>query len=161
MEGIEESDIAESSASSRKRAKGKQVRPRTLNISQNGEESKEENEDEEEAWPDYANMYMYEFVKDLGVGRRSKTFAEHQKLLHHKRKENKKEERIRAIRIYEGRGPSPPKETVIDQEDMENIEGEFGAIDDQEEGEETRSKETTTSRMETTSISNTAATPKT
>ncbi|KAG0246918.1 Transcription factor TFIIIB component B [Mortierella sp. GBA43] len=123
MEAAEESETGESSTTttgttsmSRKRAKhGKQIRPsgRASHASQNGvvptgedgQENGEGEDDEEEAWPDYANMFMYEFVKDLGVGRRSKMFAEHQKLLNQKRKENKKEERIRAIRLYEGRGP--------------------------------------------------------
>ncbi|KAK3810783.1 MAG: hypothetical protein J3Q66DRAFT_350215 [Benniella sp.] len=140
MEGAEESETGESSTSSRKRAKGKQTRPKTHHATQNGEDGQEENEnEEEEAWPDYANMYMYEFVKDLGVGRRSKTFAEHQKLLNQKRKENKKEERIRAIRIYEGRGPSPPRDDVIETGEAEDMEAE--AQDDQEEGEEARPRE--------------------
>ncbi|KAI8602991.1 hypothetical protein EDD21DRAFT_319648 [Dissophora ornata] len=121
LEDTEEAEAAEIAASARKRSKGKAIRSR-IHV----DEVEEETEDGEEGMPDYVNMFMYEFVKDLGRGRRSKVYAEQEKMLNEKRKQNKKEERIRAIRRMEGRGPSPPRTF------REGEEGEDELIDEDE-----------------------------
>ncbi|KAG0294419.1 Transcription factor TFIIIB component B [Dissophora globulifera] len=130
-----------SSSSARKRNRGKPIRSRNAvdDVSADGEMEV----GGEEALPDYANMYMYEFVKDMGVGKRSKVFMEQQKMFRDQRKVNKKEERIRAIRRMEGRGPSPPP-TLSGEEDNEenNGEEEDELMDeyDDEQGERKRAK---------------------
>ncbi|KAI1317899.1 Transcription factor TFIIIB component B [Mortierella claussenii] len=129
--GIENSTTSSSvSSSARKRAKGKHVaRPKSysgtaISVGRQNEHAfgtedgggDLEGEEDEDAVPDYGNMYMYEFTKDLGVGKRSKVYQEQQKALEGRKRENKKEQRIRAIRIMEGRGPSPPREFAEDDE---------------------------------------------
>ncbi|KAF9358392.1 Transcription factor TFIIIB component B [Mortierella sp. AD094] len=122
LEEIDETEEAESSNSPRKRSKGKSTRPRNQPIVYN-DDGEEVTEDGEELVPDYANMYMYQFTRDLGVGKRSKVYQEHQKALEAKRRVSKRKERIDAIRKMEGRGPSPtPGEDDDDDEDGEEEE---------------------------------------
>ncbi|KAF8977445.1 Transcription factor TFIIIB component B [Entomortierella lignicola] len=115
MEEYDESEEAENSMSPRKRSKGKSTRPRNQPLVYN-EDGEEIPEDSEDFMPDYANMFMFEFTRDLGIGKRSKVFHEHQKIQESTKKVNKKAQRIEAIRKMEGRGPSPPR-TSGDQDD--------------------------------------------
>lgn len=73
--------------------------------------------------PDYSDTPMYEFVKDMGTGRRSKIFLEHQKIMDEKRRVKRQEKINREMRIAEGREPSetPAPEG---EEDEEYPEGE-------------------------------------
>ncbi|KAI7823872.1 hypothetical protein BC939DRAFT_477036 [Gamsiella multidivaricata] len=137
MEQMEEVEEVGSSIASRKRAKGKQIRPRQQQLNtQIGEDGEEDVENGEEALPDYNNMYMYEFVKDLGVGRRSKAYVEQQEMFNQQQKVDKKEQRIRDIRILEGRGPSPQRELEKEEgEEEDELQAEDGNDD------ETRNKD--------------------
>ncbi|KAF9427370.1 Transcription factor TFIIIB component B [Entomortierella beljakovae] len=125
---IEETDDTEDPDnlnSSRKRSKGKSHRPREQPLMYSAEEAEELMEDGEELMPDYANMYMYQFTRDLGVGKRSKVYQEHQKLFETKRRINKRKQRIKAIREMEGRSqPSFPVPGYMDDEDDEDNEDE-------------------------------------
>ncbi|KAF9204245.1 Transcription factor TFIIIB component B [Podila verticillata] len=111
----EEEGEAEETAA-RKRAKGKHVvRPR------HGEEEVEG----EEVMPDYSDTPMYEFVKDMGVGRRSQVFLERQKQIDEKRRIARKERRIKDIRSAEGRAtPQPGEEDEEFSEELGEIEKE-------------------------------------
>ncbi|KAG0362567.1 Transcription factor TFIIIB component B [Podila minutissima] len=107
----EDGDAEESAA--RKRAKGKHVvRPR------HGEEEVEG----EDAMPDYSDTPMYEFVKDMGTGRRSQVFLERQKQIDEKRRVARKERRIKDIRSAEGRATPLHGEGDEEEEVLEELE---------------------------------------
>ncbi|KAF9114969.1 Transcription factor TFIIIB component B [Mortierella sp. AM989] len=129
IEERDEMEDVESSNSPRKRAKGKSSRFRNQPLVYNVEDGEELTEDGEELLPDYANMYMYQFTRDLGVGKRSKVYLEHQKLLETSRRVNKRSQRIEAIREMEGRGPSPSP-TSGERAYDGNEEEEYGDDDD-------------------------------
>ncbi|KAF9090076.1 Transcription factor TFIIIB component B [Mortierella sp. AD031] len=101
----------------RKKAKAKYVRPKNNRYT---EEQPELNEDGEEIIPDYSDTPMYEFVRDMGTGRRSKTFMEHQKILDEKRRVKKQEKMNREMRILEGRDAS---ETPVPEDEEEDVSG--------------------------------------
>ncbi|KAF9905870.1 Transcription factor TFIIIB component B [Lobosporangium transversale] len=132
----------------RKRVKGKQIaRPRShtaVVISASRHHTADdadgtgdgiEGEDGEELMPDYSNMYMYEFTRDLGVGRRSKIYSEIQKALETKKKVDKKAQRIRDIRRMEGRGPSPPQESDDEVNDADDASNTGNTTDEQVKNE--------------------------
>ncbi|KAG0032661.1 Transcription factor TFIIIB component B [Podila clonocystis] len=113
VEREDEDGEAEETAA-RKRAKGKHVvRPR------HGEEEVEG----EDAMPDYSDTPMYEFVKDMGSGRRSQVFLERQKLIDEKRRIARKERRIKDIRSAEGRATPLPGEEDEGEEALDELEG--------------------------------------
>jgi hypothetical protein len=109
----------------KKKAKAKYVRPKNNRFGVATEEP-QLNEDGEEIVPDYSDTPMYEFVKDMGTGRRSKTFMEHQKIMDEKRRVKRQEKINREIRIAEGRDASetPAPEGEEDMEEEEYLEGE-------------------------------------
>ncbi|GJJ74624.1 transcription factor TFIIIB component B'' [Entomortierella parvispora] len=109
---IENGDAA-SSTSNRKRARGKAIgtaRSRQQHIDENEiDEAEQEGEGEEEEgdpeFPDYSNTPMYEFVKDMGVGRRSAVFLERQKQIDEQRRIAKLEKREVSLRASQTPGP--------------------------------------------------------
>ncbi|KAG0333370.1 Transcription factor TFIIIB component B [Podila horticola] len=116
-----EDEDGEAEEAARKRAKGKHVvRPR------HGEEEVEG----EDAMPDYSDTPMYEFVKDMGTGRRSQVFLERQKQIDEKRKIARKERRIKDIRSAEGRATPLPGEEDEGEEMLEELES---AVEKEEE----------------------------
>ncbi|KAG0009754.1 Transcription factor TFIIIB component B [Entomortierella chlamydospora] len=151
LEETDETEEAESSNSARKRSKGKSTRLRNQPIVYN-DDGEEMTEDGEELVPDYANMYMYQFTRDLGVGKRSKVYQEHQKALETKRRVSKRKERIEAIRRMEGRGPSPTpgEDDDDDDEDGEDDDNDNLAQDEDgnRNGEANKEEKTTRAKSE-------------
>ena len=129
-----ENGDAASSSSNRKRVRGKAiatVRSRQHQFDENEgaqsiDEQEQEGEGEEEEgdpeFPDYSNTPMYEFVKDMGVGRRSVVFLERQKQIDEQRRIAKIEKREMSLRASQTPGPYAG-------ENVDEIEDE-GAHDD-------------------------------
>lgn len=90
----------------------------------------EEEVEGEDAMPDYSDTPMYEFVKDMGTGRRSQVFLERQKQIDEKRKIARKERRIKDIRSAEGRATPLPGEEDEGEEMLEELES---AVEKEEE----------------------------
>lgn len=112
-----ENEDAASSSSNRKRVRGKAIatvrsRQQQVDESEAGQsidEQEQEGEGEEEEgdpeFPDYSNTPMYEFVKDMGVGRRSAVFLERQKQIDEQRRIAKIEKREMSVRASQTPGP--------------------------------------------------------
>ncbi|KAF9172937.1 Transcription factor TFIIIB component B [Mortierella sp. AD011] len=150
LEETDEMEEAEGSNSARKRSKGKSTRLRNQPIVYN-DDGEEMTEDGEELVPDYANMYMYQFTRDLGVGKRSKVYQEHQKALETKRRVSKRKERIEAIRRMEGRGPSPTPGDDDDDDDEDRDDDDNDNLQDEDgsgNGEANKEEKTTRARSE-------------
>lgn len=82
----------------------------------------EEEVEGEDAMPDYSDTPMYEFVKDMGTGRRSQVFLERQKQIDEKRRVARKERRIKDIRSAEGRATPLHGEGDEEEEVLEELE---------------------------------------
>ncbi|KAF9576419.1 Transcription factor TFIIIB component B [Mortierella alpina] len=92
----EEEENLESSATSRKRSKGKHVVRNRTRESSHIEEGEDLTEDGDDEVPDYSDTYMHEFTKDMGTGRRSKVYFELLKLEEEKRRLKRQRRRERA-----------------------------------------------------------------
>ncbi|KAF9137031.1 Transcription factor TFIIIB component B [Linnemannia schmuckeri] len=125
ISGEDEEDDNDGFSPPKKKAKAKYVRPKNNRFGGGGAAAEEPQltEDGEEIVPDYSDTPMYEFVKDMGTGRRSKIFLEHQKIMDEKRRVKRQEKINREIRIAEGRDASETPAPVGEEED-EYPEGE-------------------------------------
>ncbi|KAH7047670.1 hypothetical protein BKA57DRAFT_493075 [Linnemannia elongata] len=123
ISGEDEEDDNDGFTPPKKKAKAKYIRPKNNRFGVGAAEEPQLTEDGEEIVPDYSDTPMYEFVKDMGTGRRSKIFLEHQKIMDEKRRVKRQEKINREMRIAEGREPSetPAPEG---EEDEEYPEGE-------------------------------------
>lgn len=129
----------------KKKAKAKYVRPKNNRFGAAAEEP-QLTEDGEEIVPDYSDTPMYEFVKDMGTGRRSKTFMEHQKIMDEKRRVKREEKINRDIRIAGGRDvsetPSPEGEEYAEEEYPEG-EDDYTSVKKDEKDKRAKSETTT------------------
>jgi len=126
----------------KKKAKAKYVRPK--NIRGSFTEEPQLNEDGEEIIPDYSDTPMYEFIRDMGTGRRSKTYMEHQKIMDEKRRVKRQEKMNREMRIAEGRDASEtpaPEDEGVEGEYYEDEEGDgYEAIKKDEKDKRAKSE---------------------
>ncbi|KAF9908283.1 Transcription factor TFIIIB component B [Linnemannia zychae] len=134
ISGEEEDEGADPFSPPKKKAKAKYVRSKNNRFAA---EEPQLTEDGEEILPDYSDTPMYEFVKDMGVGRRSKTYMEHQKIMDEKRRVKKQEKVDREMRIAEGREVS--ETPAPEDEEDEYAEGEQGVKKD-EKGKRAKSE---------------------
>ncbi|KAF9406751.1 Transcription factor TFIIIB component B, partial [Podila epigama] len=118
-DGTDNGDGEGGGNSSRKKAKGKHLIRGNGHRSTTGEGGENEELDGEDVLPDYSDTPMYEFVKDMGVGRRSAVFLERQKQMDEKRRIAKKEKRIKDIQDEEGSGKDRASMTPQPDEDDE------------------------------------------
>jgi hypothetical protein len=129
------------SSSNRKRARGRPIasaRSRQLQQHVNDEEGDqaidgqeqegegEEGEEGDEEFPDYSNTPMYEFVKDMGVGRRSAVFMERQKQIDEQRRIAKIEKRERSLRASQTPGPGDDEEVLDEDFEEDELESRQG-----------------------------------
>ncbi|KAF9934405.1 Transcription factor TFIIIB component B [Linnemannia zychae] len=125
----EDEEMVDAFSPPRKKAatKSKYVRPKASRF---GPEEPQLDEFGEEIIPDYSDTPMYEFVRDMGIGRRSKIFMEHQRIMEEK-KRTKQQEKVR--RIVEGREvsmtPGPGAEDDENQDEMEHSAVKKNEID--------------------------------
>ncbi|KAG0039789.1 Transcription factor TFIIIB component B [Gryganskiella cystojenkinii] len=113
----DDEDETGSSTQNRKRPRGKPITVRSSRQQQAdegdqeeavavvGEGGEEDEEEEDSEFPDYSNTPMYEFVKDMGVGRRSVMFLERQKKIDEDRQKAKLEKREQSARASQTPGP--------------------------------------------------------
>ncbi|KAG0327015.1 hypothetical protein BG004_002846, partial [Podila humilis] len=96
-----------SGASARKRAKGKHTSSNSNNVHARHRQTQLEDGvldlDDEDIMPDYSDTPMYEFVNDMGIGRRSQLFLDQQKQLLEKRRLAKLEKQAKKD-IVDGEG---------------------------------------------------------
>ncbi|KAF8949112.1 Transcription factor TFIIIB component B [Haplosporangium gracile] len=151
ISGEDEEDDNNGFSPPKKKAKAKYVRPKNSRFGGGGgggaaaAEELQLTEDGEEIVPDYSDTPMYEFVKDMGTGRRSKIFLEHQKIMDEKRRVKRQEKINREMRIAEGRDASETPAPVDDEEE-EYPEGEddYTSVKKDEKGKQRAKSETVT-----------------
>ncbi|KAG0295667.1 Transcription factor TFIIIB component B [Linnemannia gamsii] len=145
VSGEEDEDDNDGFSPPKKKAKAKYIRPKNNRFGAAVEEP-QLTEDGEEIVPDYSDTPMYEFVKDMGTGRRSKTFMEHQKIMDEKRRVKREEKISRDIRIAEGRDasetPSPEGEEYLEEEYPEG-EDDYTSVKKDEKDKRAKSETVT------------------
>lgn len=128
----------------KKKAKAKYVRPKNTRFG-GGAEELQLTEDGEEIVPDYSDTPMYEFVKDMGTGRRSKIFLEHQKIMDEKRRVKRQEKINREMRIAEGREASEtPAPEGEEEEEYPEGEDDYNSVKKDEKDKQRAKSETVT-----------------
>ncbi|KAK3845429.1 MAG: hypothetical protein J3R72DRAFT_29720 [Linnemannia gamsii] len=137
LSGEDEDESMDAFSPPKKKAKAKYVRSKN---SRYAAEEPQLTEDGEEIMPDYSDTPMYEFVKDMGTGRRSKVFMEHQKIMDEKRRVKKQEKINRDMRIAEGREASETPGPEEEEEEYPEGEDDYSGVKNDEKGKRAKSE---------------------
>ncbi|KAG9069418.1 Transcription factor TFIIIB component B [Linnemannia hyalina] len=145
ISGEDDEDDNDGFTPPKKKTKAKYIRPKNNRFGVGAAEESQLTEDGEEIVPDYSDTPMYEFVKDMGTGRRSKIFLEHQKIMDEKRRVKRLEKINREVRIAEGREASEtPAPEGEEEEDYPEGEDDYTSVKKDEKDKQRAKSETIT-----------------
>ncbi|KAF9123282.1 Transcription factor TFIIIB component B [Mortierella sp. 14UC] len=137
VSGEDEEETIDAFSPPKKKAKAKYVRSKNNRFAT---EEPQLTEDGDEIMPDYSDTPMYEFVKDMGTGRRSKTYMEHQKIMDEKRRVKKQEKINREMRIAEGREASETPAPEDEEDGYPGGEQGYSGVKKDEKGKRAKSE---------------------